>query len=463
MTSYRLMDGVSGRPGTGSSGTQPPSSSTASGSDVLSTMFTVTAGMIFLEGYWFYRADNAQASTAQTFCLWSPAWDVSTANGYLVPGSAITSGPLNVGWNYVPYATPIPLSQGMPYRAQTGITGRIPLTANQFGTGNPYAAGIVNGPLSGYSDTTGSLPSPGFAQRQGGYNLNSADPTLVYAGTGNPGGDNYWVDIQVTDTVPASVTSYRLWPNVSYGSQLRTDDSNGYTIGTEFYVTSPCKLMAIWWFSPPGAASLPSRCLLWDAVAQTAIPGTDNAAPSWVNVAGGAASPGDGQIKVDYSSASVILTAGKRYITSVFHAALGDHWFADSPGFWAAGSGLQAGVNGLTRGPLVAPGNAGATIGQSIEHLTTFAFPGTSDLGANDWTDVEVAPSANYAVEAFTATLGGADIFVDAGARKDIVADASVIALWPGNFTVTAPVAGVGDITGVHAGYLAAYPDGPQV
>lgn len=68
---------------------------------------------------------------------------------------------------------------------------------------------------------------------------------------------------------------------------------------------------------------------------------------------------------------------------------------------------------------------------------------------------------ANYATQAFTTKLAGADVFVDAGATRDSVTDATLIALWASNFTTTAPVAGVGNVTGVLAGYLAAYPKGP--
>ena len=46
------------------------------------------------------------------------------------------------------------------------------------------------------------------------------------------------------------------------------------------------------------------------------------------------------------------------------------------------------------------------------------------------------------------------------GARRDTVTDATAIALFASNFTATVPVAGVGNITGVMAGYLAAYPTG---
>ena len=49
---------------------------------------------------------------------------------------------------------------------------------------------------------------------------------------------------------------------------------------------------------------------------------------------------------------------------------------------------------------------------------------------------------------------------VHPGARRDTVTDATLIALWAANFTATAPVAGVGGVTGIMAGYLAAYPRG---
>ena len=71
--------------------------------------------------------------------------------------------------------------------------------------------------------------------------------------------------------------------------------------------------------------------------------------------------------------------------------------------------------------------------------------------------------AARYATVAFCYNAGGADVFVDAGAQRDSVTDSTLIAAFSTNFTSTAPVAGVGNITGVLAGYLAAYPAGPQV
>jgi hypothetical protein len=69
---------------------------------------------------------------------------------------------------------------------------------------------------------------------------------------------------------------------------------------------------------------------------------------------------------------------------------------------------------------------------------------------------------ANYATQSYTTVLGGAPIFVLAGEKRDSVTDATLIATWAADWTTTAPAAGVGNITGVLAGYLAAYPNGPQ-
>jgi hypothetical protein len=69
--------------------------------------------------------------------------------------------------------------------------------------------------------------------------------------------------------------------------------------------------------------------------------------------------------------------------------------------------------------------------------------------------------AANYATSAFTSQLAsGAAYSIQPGATLDTVTDSAKIALWSTNFTATAPVAGVGNVTGVMAGYLAAYPRG---
>jgi len=71
--------------------------------------------------------------------------------------------------------------------------------------------------------------------------------------------------------------------------------------------------------------------------------------------------------------------------------------------------------------------------------------------------------TANYATLGYCTVLSGAAITVVPGQKKDSVTDATLIATWSSNWTTTAPVAGVGNVTGVLAGYLASYPNGPQV
>ena len=90
--------------------------------------------------------------------------------GTLVAGSTVTSGALTAGqWNYVPLAAPCRWHRRHVHRC-TGFSGSFPDTNNQFGSGEPYSAGIVNGPLTAFSDTSGSAVAvhhgPGRIQRR---------------------------------------------------------------------------------------------------------------------------------------------------------------------------------------------------------------------------------------------------------------------------------------------------------
>jgi hypothetical protein len=66
--------------------------------------------------------------------------------------------------------------------------------------------------------------------------------------------------------------------------------------------------------------------------------------------------------------------------------------------------------------------------------------------------------TANYALQSFDAVLSGAPISVQQGAQRDTVTDASVIALWPSNFTATPPARG--SIPNALYDYLQAHPRG---
>ena len=141
MTTYRLMDGTSGRPGNG-----PAAAVSYSGDFLAGIAFQVTAQNHWLEGFWWWVCDSGQQTDAQSFALWQVT---NTDTGLLVDGSMVTSGTLTAGaWNYVELATPIPLSSGIPYVAATGYlsTAGFPNTNGQFGPGDTYNAGVTNGP-----------------------------------------------------------------------------------------------------------------------------------------------------------------------------------------------------------------------------------------------------------------------------------------------------------------------------
>lgn len=71
-----------------------------------------------------------------------------------------------------------------------------------------------------------------------------------------------------------------------------------------------------------------------------------------------------------------------------------------------------------------------------------------------------VAIAANYALKTETVELAGHPITIHAGCTRDSITDATTIALHPSNWNATAPVASATTITGILAGWIAAYPRG---
>jgi len=144
MPAYRLMDGADGRPGNG-----PSTAVSYTGNFLAGTAFKVTADNLWFEGYWWWVCDSGQQTDPQSFALWQVD---NTNDGLLVEGSTVTSGTLTGGtWNYIALPTSIPLSRSIPYVVATGYvsTSGFPNTNDQFGAGDPYSAGIVNGPVKG--------------------------------------------------------------------------------------------------------------------------------------------------------------------------------------------------------------------------------------------------------------------------------------------------------------------------
>lgn len=397
MTTYRLMDGASGRPGVGSSGTTPPAlTSYTSTPFQAGTLFSVTQGGMWLEGYWWWVPTGGD-TTAQKFCLWNR---YSTSAEIVVPNSAVTSGTLTAGaMNYVALPVPIPLAIGTLYVCATGWqpSHGFPDSNNQFGTAEPYVAGITNGPLTAWSDATSggthnfAAPTANWGMAQGAFGTGAAgtagDPTLNFPASSS-NSSNFWMDVSVSDTAPGGYAgSYRIWPNKYDAPGSGVDTSGNYILGTEFTLSEACTLDNIWFYSPATVTQLPTQCAIWNVSTQTMVSGTLKTSPGW---SGAAAS---GWVSASYSG--VTLPAGD-YKTSVWNGNASPSGFNEySPNYFTTGYGQ----NGITTGPITVPNASGATSpGQCTYEInsSTFVYPdlyvSVTTPGQCYWVDVEVTP-----------------------------------------------------------------------
>jgi len=378
MATYRLFSNING----------PSSPVSYSGPFLAGVLFQVTTGGVWFEGYWWWVCNTGQSIAAQKFALWEVYADGS---GTLIPAATITSNSLAAGqWNYIALATPVPLALGACYNACTGFAGSFPDTNGQFGTGEPYSAGITSGPLSAFSDLTGTLPAP-FSMTQGVFGTAGTDPSVNMPAQGS-GSDNFWMDLQVTDAAPAG-SSYRLWPNYPTIPATSNEDNLEQTFGTEFLLSEACTLNNIWYYSPPAVSppALPTICAIWDVKTQQVVLGTQDSSPSWSGTAG------SGWVACGYSG--VILPPGD-YKVSVYTPGGSDNFYQETEDYWGTG----AGANGIVSGPLTAPNTADATTpGQATYYHGAFAYPDTYDTafdGQNRWVDIEVTPSTGITTAA---------------------------------------------------------------
>ncbi len=365
---YRLFPSTAG----------PASAVSYTGPFVAGVAFSVTAGGCWLDGYWWWVCASGQSTSAQPFALWQAYAD---GTGSLISTATVTSGTLTAGqWNYVQLPASIPVAIGATYIAATGFSDNFPDTDNSFGSGDPYSAGIVNGPLSGYSDQSGTLPAP-FSVAQGGFSVAGSDPTQVMPAYGYDS-DNFWMDIQI-DTNPPAGTSYRLWPNYPVVPGTLQQGTASYTLANEFLLSASCTLDNIWYYSPPGAAALPTQCGIWNVATQEVVAGTSNTSPSWSGAAG------SGWVACAYSG--VTLPAGD-YKVAVFGG--GSTWFQVATAYWGTGG---PGASGIAAGPVTAPGTSAATSpGQSTYNSGSWGYPlgyASASDGENFWVDVEVTPA----------------------------------------------------------------------
>ncbi len=396
MATYRLFPSTNG----------PSSAVSYSGPFDAGVGFEVTSGGIWFEGYWWWVCPSGQPTAAQTFALWQVYQGGSAS---IIGAATVTSGALTLGqWNYVPLPNPIMLSIGgganfahadaggtAYYIACTAFTGGFPDTNGQYGSGGPYAAGITNGPLTAFSDPSGSLPGP-FAQAQGVFSTSGSVTTgPPFAGSS---ASNFWMDIQVSDIAPSGYSgSYRIWPNLPIVPGGISNDTGQQTFGTEFWLSQSCALNNIWYWSPPGVTVQPSRCGIFSVATQTEVSGTDNSSPSWSGAAG------SGWVSCSYSG--IVLPAGK-YKVCVYTGG-GSKVYQEDVDYFGSGPGTSNVVIGPITVPNVANGascisGSGPDKGHTVTGNSTYqdgawSYPDTfdsDDNGETRWVDVEVTPSS---------------------------------------------------------------------
>lgn len=410
MTTYRLFPATSG----------PSNATSYTGNFIAGVTFAIEGGGNWFEGYWWWVSPGSGAtpvagSTAPVKCaLWA---SLSTTQGYLVPGSVVTSGTLTAGqWNYIPLAAPVQLAPsyspnnstwGSMYVATVGVNGNFPDTNGFWGTGGPGVAGILNGPLfaySGLSTAGGTHPAP-YGMSQGIFSSVNSDPSIAQPGQSSSV-DNFWVDVQISDSAPSGYGgSYRIWPNKPDSNNFTVgDNAVDYVVATEIHLSQQCTLNNIWYYSQTAAHSLATECDVWSVGGQISV--AKISAPSWLTVSGSAAVAGGGWVKAAFPT-NTTLPAGI-YRVSVYNSGgTAGSWNAtdSSTGYWTTGVGL----NGITNGPVSAPNQAtaqpanfypgsgtGSTGGQPVftdngsdvfPNLTTGTNP-----PQNYWVDLEVTP-----------------------------------------------------------------------
>lgn len=432
---WRLMDGVNGRPGTGSTGTQPPASATAnSGNFIPGLSFYVTQGGMWFQGYWWYvAASGGQSTSAQKFALWTDAPNV-TSGSLVVPGSVVTSGTLATGWNWVPLPQAIQLSlYGIYVAATTANSGPFPETSGQFASGNPYQGGITNGPLTCFSDTNGTNSAPSGYISNGCSTTAGSDPSVsMPADDAANAGDLFWLDVQVTNQAPAGYNgSYRLWPNTADADfETSADAAANYVLATEFTLAQACVVNAIWYFVPNGMGASGNQWAtsadIWRVRDQVRVATQPN--PVWVKPFTGGIDGQSNSGRWVYTQlpGTVTLPAGD-YKVSVYNSnGSPNGWSAKRLGYWQANNQSPAGVYqtqppgaaGITNGPIAAPTTPAASaatdfINGSITEpgQSTFQtgppnqypniYVGTpSNLFQNYWVDIEVTPASTWQPDA---------------------------------------------------------------
>ena len=210
---------------------------------------------MWFEGFWWWVCPSGQPTSSQQFALWNVTRE---GIGTVIPGSVATSGELTAGqWNWVPLSAPVQLAIGTSYNACTGFTGGFPNTNDQFGADGPFAAGIVNGSLSAYSDADGSLPPPTACRRaRSGRREPIRRPTWPPWARIRP--TSGWMSKSVASPRPDTAARTGCGRTSTMPAPATSGDSAvNYLVATEVHLNQACTLDKIWYYSPHASRSSP--------------------------------------------------------------------------------------------------------------------------------------------------------------------------------------------------------------
>jgi hypothetical protein len=334
----------------------PSISGTQGGPFCVALEFTLSQDMA-LVGIWHYSPPAATALPASCGIF-------DSATELVVSGtendSPSWSGAAGSGWVECAYDGSVTLVANKKYKVAT-----VADTADiweAYTLGYFASADVVSGPITMLSQANSTLGQASYTT--------VSSPKIAWPDTASVT-NAYWVDIAVS---PLPGSNVRLWPfTTPSGGALAAGTS---TFGTEFEVSTQQGIYAVWYYSAPGAAVLPSACGVWDIDSQTIV--AENLSPTWSGAAG------SGWVSCAFPGTDLV-NPGTHYATSIY-ASSTSGWRYHTPSYWTTG----AGASGISDSQLSAPSTASSVNGQSVALTGSFGFPNTSGAGQNFWVDVEV-------------------------------------------------------------------------
>jgi hypothetical protein len=393
----------------------PAAATVLAGNYVAGMMWKVSSPGLWLYGYRWWCCNTGQDTSSKKCALWNPKSSTG-GDGALIPGSTAFTGTLTPGaWNTALLATPIPVSLNTPYLAAVAQNGSFPFTVSQFGPAQPFASGIVQGPLVAYSDSSlgATVNATPYTLPQGCFTTAVADPTLAMPATGN-NSFNSWVDVIVSDVPPPGFNGpYSGWPSkYDLDPAAANDNAATFNLAYELDLARPCLTGNAFFWSIPGATSLPTAVGIWSVATQQLV--AQQAAPVWLNALTGAAgAAGGGKMRTAFPA--TLLPAGK-YRVSVYNSAgAGGTWSPRVFGYFLTGGG--GGAGGVTWGPLTIPAQGNAQ--------NAYVYQGANPGSTPPFTDGHTQEPSNgtFAPSTFTYPYAAVDFNLSVGSPAGAIAE----------------------------------------